>query len=121
SWKQGRITCQADTQMYKIYTRKIIPPFPDAHPVLKKIIMRMKFTVLLLIVSLVQVSAESFGQRLTYSAENVPLKSMFREITRQTGYDIVYSLDNLNERKKVSVVFKDAPLEKVLEVCLEGL
>lgn len=83
--------------------------------------MRMNFTILLLAVSLIQVSAESFGQRLTYSSESVTLKSMLREIRQQTGYDVVYALDNLNEEKRISVRFKDTPLEEVLNECLKEL
>ncbi|QNL52594.1 TonB-dependent receptor [Olivibacter sp. SDN3] len=46
---------------------------------------------------------------------------MFKEITQQTGYDVVYALDNLDEKGVISVTFRDAPLEEVLEVCLKGL
>lgn len=77
--------------------------------------------MLLLIISLVQVSAASFGQRVTYSAERVTLKALFKKITRQTGYDVVYSLDNLDGSRAIKVAFKDAPLKEVMEVCLKGL
>ncbi|WP_257957426.1 TonB-dependent receptor [Parapedobacter tibetensis] len=105
--------------MYKIYTDKFSCPHSANHPVLKKIIMWMNLTTILLTISMIQVSAASYGQRVTYSADKVTLKKMFREITRQTGYDVVYAMDKLDNSQSVRVDFNDAPLEEVLTYCLQ--
>lgn len=119
--------------MYKNYTRVFLVPYRHMLPLLpaigtylfsmtpatrRKVIMRLNCTAFLLLITLLQVSAAGFAQKLTYSKQNVTLSEIFREIKRQTGYNVVYSDQKLNDSKKITVSFDHAGLKEVLEECL---
>ncbi len=121
--------------MYKFYTNKFLrfigQPVNAVRSIdatgliptpliLRKIVMRMKIIALLLVVLLVQVSAKSSAQKLTYSAARTSIDAIFKEITRQTGYDVVYAVANIDKDRRISVNFKDTPLDKVMDVCLNN-
>jgi TonB-linked SusC/RagA family outer membrane protein len=100
--------------MYKKYTKQDIPK-GYAH----KIWLIMRLTTVILIAAIMQVSASSFGQRFTYVKTEITLKQLFKEITKQTGYEVLYANKNINDSRKITVNFKDAPLANVLDKCLE--
>jgi len=49
----------------------------------------------------------------------MPLKQVFKEIKKQTGYTFVYREVLLQKAGKVTVNVRDASIEKVLEICLQ--
>ncbi len=102
--------------MYKIYTQNL--RVHNLH--IKKVLLIMKLTTILIIATLLQVSASGLAQKLTYSKKNVALIQVFKEIQRQTGYNVVYSVRKLNDAKIINVNFKNAGFEEVLKKCLEG-
>ncbi len=79
----------------------------------------MKLVFLIIIVTLVQVSAKSYAQRITMSQENVTLEKLFQEIRKQTGYNILCDTEII-QTKVSKIQFKNAPLTTVLDECLEG-
>jgi hypothetical protein len=50
----------------------------------------MRLTTVILIISLLQVSASTFGQRITLNHRSASLKSVFQDIRKQSGYDFFY-------------------------------
>lgn len=81
----------------------------------------MQLTSLLLLVGLLQVSAKSFSQqKITLSEYQAPLKKVFKELRKQSGYDFVYSNSVLNKATLVTVNLKDASLKEAIEQCLKG-
>jgi len=120
--------------MYKIYTKilcwlnqctpqKLLtasPPFKwlsEANK--KKLIMRIKLTTVLLIATLMQVSASVFSQQLNYRQKNVSLSQVFKEIKKQTGYNVVWFSAELDASKKINADFLNTPLEQVLNNALK--
>ncbi|QKJ33045.1 TonB-dependent receptor [Mucilaginibacter mali] len=79
----------------------------------------MKLTTLLLLITLVQVSAKSFGQRITLNENNVSLKRVIQDIEHQSGY--VFFYDSKDVKQKVNVHISDASIEDVLAECLKNL
>lgn len=79
----------------------------------------MKLTAIILLTTIMHVSASSFGQRLSYTQKNASLEQIFKEIKKQTGYTVFWSSNSLDDRK-LDVNFKNVSLEKVMEHCLEG-
>lgn len=79
----------------------------------------MKLTTIILLTTLMQVSASTFAQKLNYAQRNASLEDIFRKIKEQTGYTVFWSSNSL-VNKKVDVKFIDADLSKVMEKCLEG-
>jgi TonB-linked SusC/RagA family outer membrane protein len=85
-----------------------------------KTIMVMRLTTLLLLTACLQVSAAGFAQKVSLSEKNAPLKKVFQEIRRQTGYVFFYNAQLLERSHNVNISAKDASLEEVLNQCFEG-
>ena len=81
----------------------------------KQLLRVMKLTIILMTVVFVQVSASSYGQRVTYEKENATLKEIFTQIRKQTGYDVLFDVKTIEGAKPIDVSFKNATLSSVLE------
>lgn len=78
------------------------------------------FSILLVSFTVCSVHAQKQDTRITLSLKDVSLQQVFKEITRLTGYQFVYSSSLLTGVKKVSIQVKGETLEKTLELCLQG-
>ena len=78
----------------------------------------MKLTILLMTTFLMQVSATGFAQRVTLNQKNASLKRLFTEIRKQTGYNVFYEQDKVNDALQFNASFSDQPLEDVLKSVL---
>src|SRR5690349_19642950 len=83
----------------------------------KKSRLIMKLTIVLLIASLFQVKAATYGQRISLRESNVPLWKVLSDIHKQTGYDFIFDHDIVKEIQHVSVSVKDATIQEVLNIC----
>lgn len=121
--------------MYKIYTNFYRSPCGYVHKFLsrafstfgelsevdkRKWLMRANLTAFLILVSLLQVSASSLAQKVTLKENNVSLLKVFREIRKQTGYDVLVDNTDFKSSKKINANFVDAPLEKVMDLVVQG-
>lgn len=102
--------------MYKIYTR-IRCLLPAGYSL--KFLLIMKLTVFILILGQLQLSATSFGQKLTLAGKNLPIGRVFVEIRKQTGYDVLMKNTTFN-KPTVTINFKNTPLPSVMEELLRG-
>lgn len=84
----------------------------------RKLLMRVKLVVLIMTTFLLQVAAAGFAQKLTYKQKDATLEQIFREITKQTGYEVFYADKGINAVKTMNVNFNDADLTAVLDKCL---
>ncbi|MFC7524122.1 TonB-dependent receptor [Parapedobacter sp. GCM10030251] len=82
--------------------------------------MRLNLIIGLLVIALVQVSAEATAQKVTIQAQDVAMESIFQSIIRQTGYVFVYDSQSLKD-VKVSLSIKELSLEEALTACLANL
>ncbi|MNK47394.1 TonB-dependent Receptor Plug Domain protein [compost metagenome] len=85
----------------------------------RQIIMSIKMIVFLLTFFMTQVSANSFGQKITYQKANASLKDVFKEIQKQTGYNVFFGVEKLKMANTKSVNFKQESLDRVLKYILE--
>jgi TonB-linked SusC/RagA family outer membrane protein len=97
--------------MYKFYIKETGVPYGCLH----KILLIMRLTIVILIATLMQVSAAGFAQKITLSKTNAPLKTIFKEIRLQSGYDFLYSEQLLQNAKPVDINVKGADVEDVLK------
>lgn len=104
-------------QMYKNFTKKIGMRVPYA----SKILLIMRLTTVILIASLLQVSASTFGQKVTLKKNAISIKKVFEELEKQTGYSVIYFHNNFDDKKNVDVNFSQAPLDQVMNKVLAGL
>lgn len=103
--------------MYKNYTTKTGIPKPLYH----KILLIMRLTTVILIASLMQVSASTFAQRITMDRHNVSLESVLKEIRIQTGYSFIYDVKAVSSAQNVTVTVVEAEVTDVLKKALSGL
>ncbi|MES2828764.1 MAG: SusC/RagA family TonB-linked outer membrane protein [Bacteroidota bacterium] len=80
----------------------------------------MKLIILLLTTAILQVSANSFAQRVTLNVKKAPLETVFKEIRKQTGLDFFYTDVLLDNAKPVSLKVNNLSLEQTLQKCLAG-
>ncbi|GAO42040.1 putative TonB-dependent receptor [Flavihumibacter petaseus NBRC 106054] len=81
----------------------------------------MKLTAIILLAACLQVSARGFGQKVTLNAKGAPMKKIFREIHRQTGYQFFFEDELLTGMGKMDLTVKDVPLQEVLDKCFRNL
>jgi len=87
---------------------------------LKKILLVMKLTTVIMFLGLLQCSASAFSQKISLNEINTPLKKVLKSINQQTGYVFFYDSKDVRN-KNVSITVKDASLEDVLNTCLKNL
>ena len=80
----------------------------------------MRLTTVILIASLLQVSASSLAQRISLSEKNTPIREIFDKIRAQSGYDFLVSGDMLKNSKPVNIQIKDTKLRDALEKIFEN-
>jgi len=85
-----------------------------------KILLIMKLIIVMMTTCLMQVTAATFAQKLTYSKKGVSLEEIFKEIKKQTGYNVLYSPEKVDDTKKIDVYFKETTLPEVLEKVVSG-
>src|SRR5438034_11115380 len=79
----------------------------------------MKLTAILLTGVFLQASAGGYSQTITLSIKNASLKKILQEITKQTNYNFLYSDQDLQKARTVSLDVKGATLRNVLEFCFK--
>ncbi|WP_316818782.1 SusC/RagA family TonB-linked outer membrane protein [Pedobacter nyackensis] len=102
--------------MYKNYIRTL----NGVQHCVPKILLVMRLTTILILLTVMQVSATSFAQKVTLSQKNTTLNQVFREIRKQTGYNVFWERDVLKGSATVNAEFKNASLDQVMDKCLEG-
>ena len=83
-----------------------------------KVIRIMRVTCILLFLAVLQVSANSYAQRISLQYKNAQLEEVLLSISQQSGFDMLYSTQLIQKAKPVSIALKNASLEQVLKLCL---
>lgn len=86
----------------------------------RKCLRVMKLTVILLLAACLQLSARSAAQTVSLNVTNAPMKSVFREIQRQTGLNILINEKALSKSKRVSLSVSNMPVQDVLKLCFQN-
>jgi TonB-linked SusC/RagA family outer membrane protein len=102
--------------MYKIFTLRgrnllCLPP---------KLFLIMKLSLILLLATMLQVSASSFAQRITLRKSNQTLSETLKNIRQQSGYSVLYDTKTIKQAKPVTVNLENASLEEALNQCFSG-
>lgn len=80
----------------------------------------MRLTTVLLIASLIQVSAATFGQKITIDQQNVSLRTLFKEIRKQSGFNFYYDGNVIKSDAKASIKVSNVFIQEALENLLAG-
>lgn len=81
-----------------------------------KFLLAMKLTIFILMITLLQVSARGYSQKITLNEKNEPLKKVLENIKAQTGY--VFFYDSQDVKQKVTVHVNNASIDDALAACL---
>ncbi len=87
-------------------------------PIFRKIILIMKLVIIIMILTLTHVSANSFSQTITYTGKGVSLEKILKEVESQTGYNLFYKYNEEIMSKPLHVHFVRTQLRTVLEEIL---
>jgi TonB-linked SusC/RagA family outer membrane protein len=79
----------------------------------------MKLTILIITVCLIQVSASTKAQ-ITLNENGVSLQKALKSISKQSGYDFIYSDQDFKDAKPVSIKLSNVTLETALKQCFDG-
>jgi TonB-linked SusC/RagA family outer membrane protein len=97
--------------MYKNYTGEQGVPDGVCH----KILLIMRLSTVLLLATLMQVSAAGFAQKITLSRSNASLETVLKELRIQSGFDFVYTDVLVKKSKPVNINVKQVQLEDALD------
>ncbi len=86
----------------------------------KRILLRMKFIYIFLLLTIFQVNAKSYSQTVSLNVTNSSLKNVISEIQKQTKYNFLVSSEILKSAKPISLNLKDRKISEVLDKSLEG-
>lgn len=87
---------------------------------IKKSLLFMKITTILLLSACLTASAGGMAQKVTLSVKNAKLEKVFKEIKKQTGYVFFYDTRVLHDARRVSVYVKNESIEEALKESLQG-
>ena len=80
----------------------------------------VKLTAIILFTACMQVSARGYSQTVTLTRNNVSLVILFQEIQRQTGYNFLYSYEDVDRAGTVDVALQNVPLPEAIEAILRN-
>jgi len=105
--------------MYNFYLKNCL--HPHLYGRMRKLLLIMKITTLLLVAVILHVSAAtSLAQKVTLNEKNVALVDVFNKIRVQTGYDFSFSTETLENSKPVTINVKNEELNDVLTQIFRG-
>ncbi|RAJ35455.1 SusC/RagA family TonB-linked outer membrane protein [Pedobacter cryoconitis] len=87
---------------------------------LNKFLLVMRLMIILFFVGMMQVSGAIYGQKITLNQNKIKITQLFKEIKRQTGYDVLWQSEKLNENRIVNANFNKTDLKVVMDQCLAG-
>lgn len=90
------------------------------NPNIRKWLMRINLTCLMLLIAFMQVSLAANAQKISLSKKNAPLTEIFKELRKQSGYDFVINKDQIKIAKPVTIFVNGDDLINVLNKCFEG-
>lgn len=67
-----------------------------------------------------QLSASGYSQNVTLSKSNVSLVTVFQEMQKQTGFNFLYTYEDLEQAGNINVELHNAPIWEAMAVCLRG-
>ncbi|WP_295117491.1 TonB-dependent receptor [uncultured Chitinophaga sp.] len=87
---------------------------------LVKTLLIMKLTVLLMTITMLQVHAAGYAQTVTLAHRNARLDKVFSDIRKQTGYNFLYTDEQLSHATDISVKATNLPLKDALDLCFRN-
>src|ERR1700716_4557117 len=87
---------------------------------LTKTLRVVKLTAIIFLAACLQVGAKGYSQTVTLSRTHVSLVYVFEEIQRQTGYNFLYTYEELERVGPVDVDLQNVSLTEAMDRCLRN-
>lgn len=98
------------------YSIRRKPPLPG----IKKTLLVMKLTAIILLCFAMQVSSKTFSQKVNLNVKNAPLASVFEEIRKQTGFSFMWDEKTIRISKPVTIRIRAGSLQDVLTAVMKN-
>lgn len=85
-----------------------------------KPLLLMKLALIVLLISLLEVNATTYAQQINLERTEAPLTSIFKEIQRQSGYNIFYDVNMIRNAFRVSLHLQKATLKEAMDQTLRN-
>ncbi|MDB5156743.1 MAG: SusC/RagA family TonB-linked outer membrane protein, partial [Mucilaginibacter sp.] len=85
-----------------------------------KVLIIMKLTVFVIIISCLQLSAKVYSQKISLSGKNISLEKALSSIEQQSGYFFLYKYNEIQKARPVSVDLENKSVTDALNECLKG-
>jgi TonB-dependent starch-binding outer membrane protein SusC len=103
-----------------MYKKKYVLDNKHSYALIRKLVLIMKLTFIVIITVCMQVSFAAKAQKISLSVRNTSIGEVFKKINQNFGYEFIYTGEMLKEAKPVNISIKDASIEEVLDKCFEG-
>jgi TonB-linked SusC/RagA family outer membrane protein len=102
--------------------KKLTEDISPERDIFRKIWMTMRLIVILIFVSLMQVSASVYSQktRLNVKVENATLQQVFKALQEQSDFDFFYKNEQIPSDTRVTTDIKNESVEVILNQVLSG-
>ena len=98
-----------------------IAPVWHKHARIRKTLLVMKLTFLLIIVACLNLSAATFAQNITINEKGVSLEKVLDKIEKQSGYTFWYNTSLIKQVSPVTLDVTNYPIDKALDACFKNL
>src|SRR5690349_6922927 len=82
-----------------------------------KLLKVMKLTIVLLMITFMQVSAKVFRQNISLNEKDVSLEKVLKSIKKQSGYVAFYEDRAMENARPVTIKVNNASLQELLDYC----
>src|SRR5690606_19388051 len=103
-----------------MYKKKYVLDDKHFYAFIRKPVLVMKLTCVLMITVCMQVSFAAKAQRISLSEKNTSIGQIFKKINQHFGYEFICTEEMLKEAHPVSIHVKEATIAYVLEKCFDG-
>ncbi|MBN8668690.1 MAG: SusC/RagA family TonB-linked outer membrane protein [Chitinophagales bacterium] len=79
----------------------------------------MKITAVILLAACLSAAATGKAQKVSLTLRDAPLEKALKEIKRQTGLDLLYTVDVLQHARPVTIELRNADLRQALDQCFK--
>src|ERR1700754_2186187 len=87
---------------------------------LKKTMLLMRMTAILLLATSLQISARTYSQKVSIRAGDISLEKVLSLIQEQTGYSFLCNRNILDKAEHIRIAVKNVTLTEAMAACLDG-
>jgi TonB-linked SusC/RagA family outer membrane protein len=103
--------------MYKKITELF---FRRDHYAYSNFILKMKLTILLMIIGFMQIKAEGYGQLVSLNVKKANLIEIIADLREQSNVDFLYNTITVKDFKPVTINLNNKDITTILDACFNG-